>query len=555
MYGYRRSVLVLLAVCLLLFAVNACAKISTVEIETYLDACHEVNKFHGTVLIAHDGNILFKKGYGMANIEFDIPNSPEMIFQIGSITKQFTATCIMQLKEKGLLSVDDSISKYLPDYPKEVADIVTIHHLLTHTSGIVSYTSLGDLMMKRSVAMELNDLIDTFKDLPLEFTPGSKMSYCNSGYLLLGAIIENVSGISYENYLQENIFIPLGMKNSGYCHRDIILKNRASGYMENENGELINAGFVHMSVPFAGGALYSTVEDMLLWDQALYTEKILKKSSLEKMFTPFLDNYAYGWGVRDVNGRKLIRHGGGIDGFVTQFDRWVDDKYCVVVFSNNENASADDIATGLSKIIFNESYDVPIIKTPIAMDSKEYTEYAGVFEIKEDSYRVVTTDGEKIYSQRDGGRRFEVFPESKDKFFFEHDHNVTLKFVRDNNGKVTSHIIHQRGKDATAQKVEGEKANSIIEANRPSDIDPALLEKYAGVYDLTQFELNVYSRENKLFIQAMDQPELEITPKSKTDFINHEFSVNVIFSVDGDGSVTGVNMSTGGMEMSGKKIQ
>jgi CubicO group peptidase (beta-lactamase class C family) len=268
------------------------------EMDDYLNACHRIWKFHGAALVAQKGKVIFENGYGMANIELDVPNTPEMKFQIGSITKQFTATAVMQLQEKGLLSLSDTITKYLPDYPKERGDKITIHHLLTHTSGIPNYTDMPELMQKKSLAVSVEDLLAAFNDKPLEFEPGEKWKYSNSGYVVLGAIIEKVSGHTYEDYIRENILQPLNMSNSGYDHRDRIIKNRPCGYTQDEKGDLRNADFVHMSAPYAAGALYSTVGDMLLWDQALYTEKVLKKTSLEKMFTPFKENYGFGWAAR-----------------------------------------------------------------------------------------------------------------------------------------------------------------------------------------------------------------------------------------------------------------
>jgi CubicO group peptidase (beta-lactamase class C family) len=526
------------------------------ELDKYLQACHEVYDFHGAVLIGKDGRVFYKKGIGMANIELGVPNTPEMKFQIGSITKQFTATAIMQLAEKGLLSVDDPITKYITDYPSETGNKITIHNLLTHTSGVTSYTSMPDVMERRAVEISIEDLIALFKDLPLEFEPGTQFNYSNSGYVLLGAIIENVSGMPYEDHIQKNIFDPLGMKNSGYCHRDMILENRACGYTENEEGELLNAGYVHMSMPYSAGALYSTVEDMFLWDQALYTEKILTKASLEKMFTPFLDNYAYGWGVTEVKGHKLISHGGGIDGFATEFQRWVEDSGCVVVFSNNDAAQPGQIAIGLASIMVGEPYEMPVKKTPIVIDEIKLKEYAGVFRINDTEYRIISFEKGQLYSQRTGGGRIAIYPEAEDNFFYDHDHHVTLKFNRDQSGEIVSHTIYQNFDYSDAQKVGESEANEVLEAMRPAEIDPALLEKYAGAYELNpNFIMNVLSKDDKLFIQAGNYPELEIIARSETEFNNPDHGVNITFNVDNNGKVISLVFQQGNTTMTGKKIE
>jgi CubicO group peptidase (beta-lactamase class C family) len=526
------------------------------KFDEYLSACNTVKNFHGAVLVGRNGEILFTKGYGMANIELDVPNSPEMKFQIGSITKQFTATAIMQIAEKGLLSVDDPVSRYLPDYPAEIGGKVTIHHLLTHTSGIMNHTVLEDMIKMRSVAMNLDELIATFKDFPLEFEPGSKYSYSNSGYVLLGAIIENVTGVPYEEYIKNNILDPLGMKNSGYCHRDIILKNRACGYTENDQGAILNAGFVHMSLPYSAGALYSTVGDMFIWDRALYTEKVLSKASLEKMFTPFLDDYAYGWFVKEVKGRKLISHGGGIDGFTSVIQRWVDDDECIVVFSNNDAISTGKIAMDLKAILSGDPYDIPVIKTPIEMDVNIFADYAGVYKIGNNDYRAITIEDDKLYSQRTNRPLSRIYPEAEDKFYFGHDHTVTLVFVRDQNGKVRSHIVHQLAEDNEAIKMEGAEAEEAMATFKIIILDSTLLKKYIGMYDVnSQFKINVTYKEGKLFAQAFEYPDLEMQARSETEFVNRQLGIELSFEVAEDGTVAGLVLKYGNMEMRGTKIE
>jgi CubicO group peptidase (beta-lactamase class C family) len=526
-------------------------------LDQYLTAAHDIWKFQGAALVAKDGKVLFQKGYGMANIELGVPNTPEMKFQIGSITKQFTATAIMQLAERGLLSVDDPITKYLPDYPKETGDKITIHHLLTHTSGIPSYTSDSEFMERKALPVTLQELMATFKDRPLEFEPGEKYNYSNSGYIVLGAIIEAVSGKSYEDYIRQNILEPLGMTNSGYDHREKIIANRAAGYTQDENGDLRNADFIDMSTPFSAGALYSTVGDMLIWDQALYTEKVLKKSSLEKMFTPFKEDYGYGWLIQEKLGRKCISHDGGIDGFYTSFNRWVDDGVCVVVFGNNDSAPVGKIAQGLAAIVFGQPYDVPVIKTPIRVDPSVYADYQGVYQVEENVYRFITMEEESLlYSQRTGGPRFRMFPEAKDKFFLEHDNTVTITFVRDPSGKVVEHVIHQNGEDRTAEKLEGEKAQQIMAEKEVAAVDPAIYEKYVGEYKLP-IGLNIVVRadQGKIFIQGTGQPEAEIFPKSETEYFLKVVDAQISFVVDEAGNVTGMILHQAGQDFPGEKIK
>ncbi|UCC40131.1 MAG: serine hydrolase [Candidatus Aminicenantes bacterium] len=253
------------------------------KVDEYIGAYVEMNLFSGSVLITQKGEILFKKAYGMADYEHAVPNTPQTKFRLASLTKQFTAMAVMQLHEKGLLNISDPISQYIPDYPN--GHKITIHLLLSHTSGIPNFT-VSTNEETRLLPYTLEMTIEKFKDKPLEFSPGEKFEYSNAGYYLLGNIIEKVTGKDYETVLKQNIFEPLGMTSSGYDHNHLILKNRARGY-HLEKGELYNAKYIHMSNVHASGGLYSTVEDMYLWHRALYTEKLVKKNSLEKMFTPF----------------------------------------------------------------------------------------------------------------------------------------------------------------------------------------------------------------------------------------------------------------------------
>ncbi len=528
------------------------------QLDDYLTAAQDVWKFQGAALVARDGKVIFKKGYGMANIELGVPNTPEMIFQIGSITKQFTATGILQLEERGLLSLGDPITKHLPDYAKETGDKITIHYLLSHTSGIPNYTSMPGVMDNKALPTSVDDLMGIFKDEPLDFEPGEKYVYSNSNYIVLGAIIEKVTGKTYEDYLQENIFKPLGMNNSGYDHRDRIMKNRAAGYSGNEDGELINAEFVHMSTPYAAGALYSTVGDMLIWDQALYGEKILKKSSLEKMFTPVKDNYGYGWVIDEAYGHKRIWHNGGIFGFYTSFSRWMDDKVCVVVFSNNDGAPVDGIASGLGAVALGEPYDMPVIKEPIEVDPAIFADYEGVYQIEEGAYRIITPEDSILYSQHSAGPRFRIFPEAEDKFYFEHDHMTTLKFVRDENGKVIRHVIHKPGKDTPAERLGPEEAQKVLAEREAewqvADVDPAIYERYVGEYKLPiGLNLTVSTREGKIFTQGTGQPEAELFPKSETEFFLKVVDAQITFVLDESGTVTGLILHQAGQDFPGEK--
>jgi CubicO group peptidase (beta-lactamase class C family) len=351
----RRSV-VLAAVCLL-FATAALAEDVAPKLDEYMSALTGAGRFSGSVLVARDGRALLAKGYGLANAEWDIPNSPGTKFRLGSLTKQFTALAILQLEEKGKLKVEDPVCKYVAECPPAWGKI-TIHHLLTHTSGIPSFTSFPDYAPTMNQRSPVSKTVERFKGKPLEFEPGEKFAYSNSGYVLLGYILEKVSEQEYGEYLEQNVFGPLKMRNSGYDSAAAILKQRAGGYMRRA-GKLANALYIDMTVPHAAGALYSTVEDLLLWDQALYTEKLVSKKSLDKIFTPFKSDYAYGWFVAKKLNRKYIGHAGGINGFSTMIERYPDDKVTVIVLSNVEGSAVGPAARDLAAIVFGEKYEMP----------------------------------------------------------------------------------------------------------------------------------------------------------------------------------------------------
>jgi CubicO group peptidase (beta-lactamase class C family) len=323
-----------------------------------INAYVKQSQFSGSVLIAKGGQVILSKGYGMANYELEVPNTPQTRFRLGSITKQFTALAIAQLVERGVVKVDDPITKYLPDFPKETGDKITVYHLLTHTSGIPSFTESSDYPQIKINPFSGEKLIAWLKNKPLDFTPGENFKYNNAGYILLGNIIEKVTGKSYEQYLKENILEPLGMKSTGYDHNKQVMKNRAAGYTA-KGKEIERAEYIDMSVPGGAGALYSTVEDLYLWDRALYTEKLVKKATLEKLYTPFKSNYAWGWRVGEQNGRKVVLHGGGIDGFNTTIVRYVNDDICIIALSNRIPAALNAMSKNLAALLFGEKYDSP----------------------------------------------------------------------------------------------------------------------------------------------------------------------------------------------------
>jgi CubicO group peptidase (beta-lactamase class C family) len=327
----------------------------------YADCC----SFTGTVLVADHHKVIFKKGYGLANREWNIPNTPDVKFRLGSITKQFTSMLIMQQVANGSIKLDGHISDYLPYYRQETGAKVTISQLLTHTSGIPSYTD--DPKFFADVSRNyyaVDDFVKKFCSGDLQFEPGTKFHYDNSGFFLLGAILERVTGKTYEALLKEKILVPLGMKDSGYDHYADILPKRASGYQQ-ELASAVNAPYLDMALPYAAGSLYSTVEDLYKWDQALYTDKLVRNDLKQMLFTPNLENYGYGWDIRVIPadepgaGQTMISHGGGINGFNTLEQRLVGDHDLIVIFNNTPGAELGEMAKGIRSILYGQEPAAP----------------------------------------------------------------------------------------------------------------------------------------------------------------------------------------------------
>jgi len=320
-------------------------------IDAYLNTLVRLGSFSGSVLIARNGEVLLSKGYGFADREQKILNTPQTRFRLGSITKQFTAMAIIILEAQRKLDVQDPICNYLSECP-EAWKTITIHHLLTHTSGIPNFTSFPDYKSTMATPSPPEETINRFKDKPLDFRPGEKWSYSSSGYILLGQIIERVSDQSYEDFLQEHIFTPLHMMNTGYDHnRDDL----AVGY----KSIFSKANFIDMSIPYSAGGLYSTVEDLYKWDQAFYTQQLLQQDYLDQMIAPYaaIPNsqkmaYGYGWTIGVENRRQIITHGGLVNGFATNIARYPEDRTVIIILSNQSYTSLGVIHSALAQKVF-----------------------------------------------------------------------------------------------------------------------------------------------------------------------------------------------------------
>lgn len=374
-----------------------------------------------TAIVSQHGEVLYKGALGMANIELDVPLNTDSIFRLGSITKQFTAAAIMMLAEQGKLSVSDDIHKYVPDFPTE-GQVVTIANLLSHTSGIANYTEDEHIWTKLlPTQTTLDEMLTEFAKHPMPLKTGEAMRYSNTGYVLLGKIIEVTSKKSYADFIEQDIFTKLGMKNSSFGGTQLI-KNRAYGYSRSETG-IVNADPINMMWPHAAGSLLSTVDDLNIWFTALRNGNLISKKSYQAMITPFVLNdkstsdYGFGLGMFDINKYSAIGHGGGINGFVTHaFYIPEEDLYVAVLNNNDSDGSPRDIALLLAAKTLK--LDIPEFKA-IKLTSKKIISLMGTYIINDESSRTLTFENNIIYSQRDKGKKWVIQPMSDNSFYYE----------------------------------------------------------------------------------------------------------------------------------------
>jgi CubicO group peptidase (beta-lactamase class C family) len=429
----------------LLCATAAASAQDLARMEQVTQSYVSAGTFMGTVLVARDGAVVVDKAYGMANVEWDVPNTTATKFRLGSVTKQFTAAAILLLEERGKLKLDDRVKSYLPDSPM-AWDRITIFNLLTHTAGIPNFTASPDYNTIKLSARSADAAVTSFRDRPLDFGPGEQMSYSNSGYLVLGAIIEKVSGQSYEKFVTDQLFAPAGMTDSGYDSNSAIIKRRANGYLRTPAG-VSNAGYLHMSIPHAAGALYSTTHDLLKWEQALFANRIVSKASLDRMITPFKNDYALGLTSTVVNGRRVIAHGGGIDGFNTYLAYYPESRTTVIVLSNVNGAVPGTLAGQLGALMHGEAVTLTAERKAITVPAGTLAKYAGAYELAPNAVMTITLEGDSLMAQLTGQGRLPIFPQSETLFFLKAV-DAQIEFAADG----SSLVLHQNGRSTKAAR-------------------------------------------------------------------------------------------------------
>jgi CubicO group peptidase (beta-lactamase class C family) len=491
------------------------------QMEAVLTKAYPADQPGAAVIATRDGEVLYRAARGMANLELGVPLEADMVFRLGSISKQFTGAAIALLEERGELSIDDPITKFLPDYPTHGHEI-TVAHLLAHTSGIRSYTGiLGWMETKIKEDLTTEELVDGFKNEPMDFAPGERWSYSNSGYVLLGAIIEKVTGKSYEDFVEQEIFAPLGMTSSYYGSHDQIILRRASGY-DGSPGEYRNAQYLSMTQPHAAGSLLSTVNDLAKWDHALYSNCLLSDETRKKMMTPFKLNdgssteYGYGFLIGELRDRPLVFHGGGIFGFITYGLRLPQERIYVAVLTNSTGhpVRADDVARRLAAIAIGDPF--PEFEA-IELDQPTLESYTGIYRVDEENTRSVMLIDGQLHTQHNAGRRLPIIPHSENGFFYETGF-THLEFVKDEAGGASQMFVYP---DGSKQPERADLTDLPLPEIAVVDLDEEMLKRYVGSYRFEPFGLKfvVSLEDGALFAQTAGRSKLELSATSEFEFV------------------------------------
>jgi CubicO group peptidase (beta-lactamase class C family) len=505
-----------------------------------------------TVMITQKGKTLYHKAFGMANLELNVPMRTEHVFRIGSITKQFTAAAILKLAEDGKLNIQDDLTKFLPDYPTQGKKI-TIEHLLTHTSGIQSYTDMPEwdpATHRKDFSPE--EMINYFKDKPMNFESGAEFLYNNSGYFLLGYIIEKASGKTYGAYITDTFFKPLGMKNSFYGDTEPLIKNRASGYSQGDvDGTLVNAPFLSMTQPYAAGSLLSTVEDLNIWSQALHGGKVLQPASYQAMITPYKlpggapNNYAYGLTIKNLVGSTCIEHSGGIHGFLSDMLYLPKEELCVAILANCDCEPPSGLTGRVAALATGKPYQ----PEKITIETKQLEQYVGVYENIAKEQRVIRLENGQLTSQRTGGSKYNLHAYGQDQFFFENSF-ARIRFEKDKTGKK---VVQASMTDREYEQQLWIKTDKPLPAARTEiQLTEAQLKPLEGEYELAPgFSIKVTREGTQLFCQATGQSRFEVFPINPTRFFVKVVDAEIGFYPDEKGVVNKMVLFQGGQEMPG----
>lgn len=506
------------------------------------------------ILVARGGDVILRRGYGLADLEQRIPVAPDMVFRIGSLTKQFTAVAVMMLAEEGALALEDTIGDHLPDYP-EPGRAVTIEQLLTHTSGIPSYTDQPRYLAMMREDCTVQDLIARFAHEPLEFAPGTRWSYSNSGYVLLGAIIESVAGRSWADVLAGRVFTAADLTDTYADDHERIVPRRVRGYDPDprEPGTWRNAAYLSMTQPYAAGGMLATVDDLARWDAALTSGRLIGRRSLERAWTDAVladgrrTGYGYGWLVGEWLGSRVVHHGGGINGFRCEAIHCPDERVFVAVLTNRSGPPGPAVAAREAAAL---AMGKPWNPVEVAVDPDVLERYVGVYRIDERSTRTVTVEDGVLFTQRSGSAALRARPMSPTAFFYDGSlSHFTIEL--DPDGAVRGMTMRAMGARPAFAALTDEEPS----VRQAISLDPQTLDRYLGRYELAPaFVLTVTREGDRLFAQATGQPRLAIRPETPQRFFVEGVDAELEFAFDQDGRSTGLTLLQAGQRIVARRL-
>jgi CubicO group peptidase (beta-lactamase class C family) len=519
------------------------------KIDKILRTQFKTNETGVSALVAKDGNVIYRKAFGKADLELDVDMTSKNVFEVGSITKQFTSVAILMLLEEGKLSLDDEITKFIPTYPTNGKKI-TIHHLLTHTSGIKSYTSMqrfGEVMTIDETPLKF---IDFFKNEPMDFDPGEKYLYNNSGYFILGYIVEKVSGISYPKFIQERIFDAIDMKSSYYGSHKKLIKNRASGYQK--GAEFSNAQYISLTLPYAAGSIMSNVDDMLKWQTAITNNVFLKKATIDKAFTNYTlingdeINYGYGWSINEINDVSTIEHGGAIPGYLSMGVFVPSKNIYVILFSNCGCQSPTNTALEIAALAIDKPRQGE--ENTFNLSTEQLNTWVGTYEFDNKVLRYITLKEGQLYSKREGSpQSFKIYPTSPNTFSFKE-------------GFISYYFSMKDGKKVALFKNRINKEKGVyVDKQAPKEkelitVSADILRSYEGVFEIQPgFDLTITSLKNQLFAQATGQQKFELFAESNIKFFLKVVKASVVFHENEKGEINALTLNQGGRAMRAEK--
>ena len=506
----------------------------------------------GSVLVVRDGTALLRKGYGMADLELGVPVRPEMVFRIGSMTKQFTAVAILQLVKEGKVAFDHPLSKYVPGYPG--AEAITVEQLLTHTSGLKSYNDAPGFASTIREDRTPMELVEGIRDEKTAFAPGERYLYSNSGYLFLGIIIEKASGMKYADYMKAKLFTPLGLKHTAVVDPDRVTAGRVPGYEIGPDRVVRNAGYISMTQPYAAGSIESNVDDLARWSDLLVAGKVIDTALLDRAWTEFKTRdgrptgYGYGWKISDEDGVRFIAHGGGLTGFVSYGILVPERKLFVGVLHNALGSETDPeyTATRLALEALGRGWNA----TPVTISDDAKKRFAGIYDF-DGVKRTVRFEKGTLSAQREGGPELALVPVAKDEFVAEKAF-ARLTFRTAPSGAVESVVFLSRGQPAQT----GKRVAEAPPARNEVTLVPEKLDRLLGVYELEPgFRFTITREGTHLFMQATGQGPAEAFAASETKFFFKVVDATIEFTIGGDGRASTLTLSQGGSAMPAKRVE